>query len=192
MYQVCIVVCAELLLWQPRATRGRWELFTTHTAFTSLLSNPPAVVLDEILCWINLRTRWPKQTQTASFMLRTPYFIKLHAITCEWQPVRATRPPSAHAVLPVTSRCGNVLQVKYKWTSQCPLCRMQMSLPKRPSVLWHSQADFVIILPMHVSLVSAMAQCPCLLLLYSCPHTDTHTRMHPHTHTHTHAHWLAF
>ena len=30
--------------WQPRAKKGRWELFTTHTALTSLLSNPPAVV----------------------------------------------------------------------------------------------------------------------------------------------------
>lgn len=63
------------------------------------------------------------------------------------------------------------------------LCRC---LYQSPPVQWHGQDDFVIILPMHVSLVSAMAECPCLPLLYSLTHALTLAHAHAHTFTQAH------
>lgn len=61
---------------------------------------------------------------------------------------------------------------------------VQISLPKETSVQWHSHADLVIILQMHVSLVSVTAECPCFLLL---THTRTHTQKAAHMHTNIHS-----
>lgn len=129
---VGIVVCANLLLWQPMAKKGRWELFTAHTALTSLLSNPPVVAA--MKSWSNpgqvdlhgLRQRFFFLTRLVS---NNPTFssLMLHYL---WMTVSRSIP------FPVWTGCHSHpgeekhTELSRECVKLCPVCPLQMSLPQ--------------------------------------------------------------
>lgn len=178
-YCVRIVFDAKLLPWQPWAKQERWELFSTHTALRSLLSNTPAVIKMKSFSGSNsghVDLKWPGPRSLISNSASSCFVVFFNVFSLsKRQPAWASfsaSPPTA------TSLSLTGMRTHRKWISQCPLWPVQMSPPKRPPGQWHSQADFVIILLMHVSLVCAKAECLCFLLLFSSSLSLSHTQNH--------------
>jgi len=130
-YCVWIVVSATLLLWQPRAKKGRWKLFTAHAALTSLLYNPPAGVPMQSLSGSNSGRVDLNGPRLQSLMIHIPEFFQNHHFVDVSVVIWLTA--SLSITLTICAHCywlsGNVMQTRYNWTSQHPLCPVSTKAP---------------------------------------------------------------